>query len=133
MKAVSHQADPRTGAMKLKIIHPWQTMRSGTMHSAWMRCDPPYPAETSPINLLAEFYPPTFVVVATADWLIPPAESHSVVETLKGFGVEATYAEAKGMGHGICEDAKSSWPEDQDWWAEAILPSLEWTVSKLKA
>lgn len=108
-------------------------MHSGTMHSAWMNHDPPYPAENSPINLLDAFYPPTFVVIATSDWLIPPAESHSVVEKLKTHGVEATFAEAHGMGHGVCEDPRSTWPEDQKWWEEAILPSLEWTAGKLKA
>jgi acetyl esterase/lipase len=98
-----------------------------------MQQDPPYPAENSPINLLDSYYPSTFVVIATADWLIPPAESRSVVEKLKSCGVEATFAEAQGMGHGVCEDARSSWPEDQKWWEEAILPSLEWTERKLRS
>lgn len=98
-----------------------------------MRSDPPFPDNASPINLLDSSFPPTFVVVATADWLIPPAESYSVVETLKSCGVEATCAEAKGMGHGICEDPRSGWPEEQNWWEEAILPSLQWALQKLKA
>jgi acetyl esterase/lipase len=110
-----------------------QTMRSGTIHASWMRSDPPFPADVSPINLLTASFPPTFVIVATADWLIPPSESYSVVEKLKELGVEATYADAVGMGHGVCEDPRSSWPEGQRWWEEAVEPSLEWAEKKLRA
>jgi acetyl esterase/lipase len=98
-----------------------------------MRSDPPFPANVSPINLLTASFPPTFVVVATADWLIPPSESYSAVEKLKELGVEATYADAVGMGHGVCEDPRASWPEGQRWWEEAVEPSLEWAEKKLRA
>ncbi|KAJ9104128.1 hypothetical protein QFC19_004112 [Naganishia cerealis] len=108
-------------------------MHSGCLHSILMRHDPPYPSENNPIDLLDSTYPPTFVVIATADWLIPPSESHAVVEKLRAAGVEAAFAEAPGMGHGICEDPRSTWPpEGEKWWQEAILPSLQWAENKLK-
>ncbi|KAJ9099308.1 hypothetical protein QFC21_004189 [Naganishia friedmannii] len=123
-----YKDDPSPRAQWMKAA-----VHSHTIHSAWMQHDPPYPAEYSPMNLLDSSYPPTFVVIATADWLIPPAESHTVVEKLKACGVEAMSAEAHGMGHGVCEDPRSSWPDDQKWWEEAILPSLQWTARKLRA
>ncbi|GHJ90289.1 hypothetical protein NliqN6_6691 [Naganishia liquefaciens] len=116
-----------------KLIDFPQSMRSKTIHASWFCADPPFPANVSPINLLSSTFPPTFVVIATADWLIPPAESHALVEKLKGLGVEVTHAEAQGMGHGVCEDPRSSWPEGQNWWVEAVQPSLEWAREKLLA
>ena len=73
-------------------------------------------------------FPPTMIVIATGDKLIPPAQSYDLVEKLKKAGVDASYVEAKGMPHGMAEDARDTWPEDQDWWNEAIVPSLEWVV-----
>jgi hypothetical protein len=37
------------------------------------------------------------------------------------------------MSHGIAEDGRETWPEDQDWWNEAILPGLEWIVKMTRA
>lgn len=97
--------------------------------------DPPFPASSSPLGVLSADFPPTFVVVATADDLIPPAQSYAIVDTLKRLGVDAQAGEAHGMGHGRAEVHQSDgrWPEGVMWWETAIEPSLEFVLKYLKA
>lgn len=91
--------------------------------------DPPFPAETSPVNLITPDFPPTFVVIATKDQLIPPEQSYALVAKCKELGVEVGSGECEGMTHGIAEDGRETWPEGNTWWEKGILPGLEWAVS----
>ena len=108
------------------------TYKTQTLNSWLCGQDSPYPPETSPINVISSSFPPVLVVIATADTLISPDQSYNLVNKLKHLGVDASHVEAKGMPHAIAEEGRDTWPEDQDWWNQAILPSLEWVVRMTK-
>jgi acetyl esterase/lipase len=108
------------------------TFKTQTLNTWLCGQDPPYPLDTSPIHIISPQFPPVLVVVATGDELISPTQSYNLVNKLKELGVEASYVEAKGMPHAIAEEGRDTWPEDQDWWNEAILPSLDWVVRMTK-
>jgi acetyl esterase/lipase len=108
-------------------------MRTKTLNTWLCGQDSPYPKSVNPIDVVNKDFPPTLVIVATEDKLIDPAESYDVVSKLKSVGVDARFLEARGMTHGIAEDGRETWPEDQDWWNEAILPGLEWIVKMTRA
>lgn len=108
-------------------------MRTKTLNTWLCGQDSPYPKSVNPIDVVNGDFPPTLVIVATEDKLIDPAESYDIVNKLKSLGVDARYLEARGMPHGIAEDGRETWPEDQDWWNEAILPGLEWIVKMTRA
>lgn len=95
--------------------------------------DPPYPESSSPLHLLSAQFPPTFVVIGTADDLCLPEKSHALVDKLKGLGVDAVAGEAVGMGHGPAEAHQSNgpWPAGNAWWETAMGPSLEFVLKYL--
>lgn len=111
-----------------RIIWARGTMRTKTLNTWLCGRDSPYPKSVNPMDVVNGDFPPTLVIVATEDKLIDPAESYDIVNKLKSVGVDARYLEARGMPHGIAEDGREAWPEDQEWWNEAILPGLEWIV-----
>jgi hypothetical protein len=83
-------------------------MSCGTLHSAWMHCDPPYPADRAPSNLLANLS--TDIRRRRHGRRIEPACRFLLArEKLEGLVIEATYAAATGMNHVICEEVTSSW------------------------
>jgi acetyl esterase/lipase len=72
------------------------------------------------------------VVVATDDTLIPPRQSRDFHARLVALGVESRIVECEGMRHGEAEclrDAGARWVED--WWGQAIKPSLDFAIAKL--
>ena len=98
---------------------------------------PDYVPGTSPIDMVSSEFPPTMVVVAQLDTLLPPElHSYKLVARLIRDGVEAQSVVCRGMGHGWAEGgpwALAEWESQADvWWDEAIRPSLDWALSKLQ-
>lgn len=102
--------------------------RHKTLHTFLCNQDPPFSPEHAPIHLITPDFPPTFVVIATKDQLVPPEQSYSIIEKCKELGVEVGFGECEGMTHGIAEDGRETWPEGNEWWEKGILPGLEWAV-----
>ena len=95
--------------------------------------DAPYPARYEGIKLVSADFPPTCVVAASADTLIPPIQSHNLAQAVRACGVEAVLFECEGMIHGQAEALASSppWPENNGWWESAIRPSLDFAIRKM--
>lgn len=95
--------------------------------------DAPYPARYEGIKLVSADFPPTCVVAASADTLIPPIQSHNLAQAIRACGVEAVLFECEGMIHGQAEALASSppWPENNGWWESAIRPSLDFAIRKM--
>jgi acetyl esterase/lipase len=108
------------------------TMRTKTLNTWLCGCDSPYPTDLSPIHVVSEQFPPLMLVIATGDTLIEPSESYDLASKMKEAGGKVQYLEAVGMTHGLAEDGKETWPEGQNWWQEAILPSLTWVVEAVQ-
>lgn len=96
-------------------------------------CDQPYPAAAEPINLVSKNFPPTCIVAASADELIPPIHSHRLHDRLKELGVDVMRVECEGMNHGEAERSPISreWPEGNTWWEDALLPSLQFALERM--
>lgn len=95
--------------------------------------DAPYPERLEGIKLVSADFPPTCVVAASADTLIPPIQSHNLAQAVRACGVEAVLFECEGMIHGQAEALANSpsWPENNGWWESAIRPSLDFAIRKM--
>ncbi len=103
----------------------------GYLNSYLCNQDPPFPPEYSAKDLIDSSFPPTFVIVATADTLIQPAQSYEFYVTLQKHGIQCGLSEAKGMEHGRSEkseDTELAEREYKVWFQEAIQPGLKWVV-----
>ena len=97
------------------------------------REDSPFDARHSPIKIVTSDFPPTCVIVATNDTVIPPSQSRDLHARLVNLGVESIMVECEGMAHGEAEclpDAGARWLEE--WWGQAIKPSLDFAIEKLR-
>jgi acetyl esterase/lipase len=72
------------------------------------------------MNLISKNFPPTCVVAASADGLIPTEQSRHVYERVKEQGIDALYVE--------CLPLSPEWPEGNTWWRDALLPSLQFAL-----
>jgi acetyl esterase/lipase len=92
--------------------------------------DRPYPRTTEPINLISKHFPPTCVVAASTDGLIPTEQFRHVYERVNEQGIDALYVECKGMRHAEaeCLPLSPEWPEGNTWWKNALLPSLHFAL-----
>lgn len=106
-------------------------MKGSALHSyLYDQAEPPFSRQYTPIHLIDSSFPPTFVLVAGADRLLPVLQSTDFLQALQTRGVECQSATAHGMPHGKCEN----WDEEVDtdyprWWNEAIEPSIRWAIS----
>lgn len=92
--------------------------------------DPAFDPEDSPINFIRPDFPPTVVVSAGADTLIPVHHSHDLFRRLQEHKVHSILLEAEGMAHGEAECLSgSSW--DSAWWESALRPSLDFALDRL--
>ena len=103
-------------------------LSSGTEGSFLTRKDPPFLPEDSPIGHITADYPPTHIVVATADAVIPTSQSYRLHRVLQERGVDCGLTEVEGMEHG---EAEHAWEEGCDWWEKYIKPSLDWTIARV--
>lgn len=104
--------------------------RSQTLNSFLYAKGPPYITQASPIAFINASYPPTFILTAMADKLIPIEQSFILKERLEKAGVEYKIKKAKGAFHGFVDVPVKRWPPGVDWWEAVILPSLEWAKGK---
>jgi acetyl esterase/lipase len=95
--------------------------------------DAPFELEASSLNLTSKEFPPTFVVVAEEDELIPPKHSYDLYDALKAYGVDTEIGVGKGMKHGQLEGlgAWEKLEEEKGWWDEVILPSLTFAINRM--
>jgi acetyl esterase/lipase len=110
-------------------------MLSGYLSEIIIGSPAPFAADQSPINLLTAEYPPTFIMVAEADQLIPPSHSKDIHKKLEELGVPVEMAIAREMQHGEAEAMQGTerWSEELGlgWWEEAIVPSLQFAMRHL--
>lgn len=92
----------------------------------------PVPPTYNPVDLVDADFPPSFVLVATKDQLIPVKHSYDFIDRLKARGVEHMVAEAD-MLHGCSENHPAEQKAEYDRWFEgAIRPGLDWVVERLR-
>lgn len=109
-----------------------QLIGSGALPSVLLGQDPPFPQEASPFNLLSADYPPTCIVAASEDKLIPIDHSTDVYTRLQELGVDSLLVTCEGMEHGEAECLPgNNWMDS--WWEEAIRPSLDFAIERMKA
>jgi dipeptidyl aminopeptidase/acylaminoacyl peptidase len=106
-------------------------MATQTLNSFLYGCDAPYPPSASPLNLITSTYPPTFILAALADDLIPVEHSFLLFDKLQENGVESYIIKVEGAGHGFVERPVTDWPEGKDYWKDAIKNSVDWAIGKL--
>ena len=95
--------------------------------------DRPYPESAEPINLISRNFPPTCVVSATEDGLIPTEQFGRLYDRVKELGIDALLVECQGMRHAEAEKLPLSpeWPEGNSWWKDALLPSLVFALQRM--
>jgi acetyl esterase/lipase len=131
------------GTPKAVILHGWyvisffqpcsQLNKDKSLCSWISGLDAPFPPEASPINLVTPDFPPTFILVAENDSLIPPTYSYDLQRVLAANGVQVETGVAMGMEHGQIEGL-GLWErleEEQGWWGQAVLPALTFAVEHL--
>ncbi len=91
---------------------------------------PPFPKSMCPEAFVDEAFPPTFILVAGGDHLVPTSQSFEFYDTLKSRGVESALAIAENMEHGKSEAWDETDTEYAKWWDQAIEPGLRWMVEK---
>lgn len=90
----------------------------------------PIPSDYNPIQLVTPDFPPTFVMIATKDQLIPVKQSHDYIEALKRNGVPHASAEADMM-HGQSEILPMENKADYErWFEQAIRPGLDYVLAR---
>jgi acetyl esterase/lipase len=107
-------------------------MATQTLNSFLYGCDAPYPPSASALNLITPTYPPTYVLAAMADELIPKEHSLLLYDKLQEHGVESHIVKVDGAGHGYVERPPTDWPAGTDYWKDAIREAVDWAVAKVK-
>lgn len=90
----------------------------------------PFPSELSVINLVKPEFPPTVIIQATADQVIPPHHSSDLYQRCLDNGVEVKLLLANEMWHGAAETPQSKWPVGCRWWEDVMIPALQWIMAK---
>lgn len=91
---------------------------------------------TSPNDLVTKGFPPAFIVSAEMDELLDPSRHCDTLrERLLSNGVVCELALARGMKHGEAECfswMRTVWEAGgEQWWEEAIEPSLRWALQQI--
>lgn len=107
-------------------------MATQTLNSFLYGCDAPYPPNATALNLITTTYPPTYILAAMADDLIPVEHSFLLFDKLQKKGVESHMTRVGGAGHGFVERPATEWPEGKDYWKEAIKDSVDWAIAKVQ-
>lgn len=89
-------------------------------------CGDDDPKQVSPDHLLSADFPPTAVLVATVDSLIPPKQSYVIAEKLRALSVPCEVFECEGMDHAAAEFPIPG-PGRQAWDAK-IRDALDWVL-----
>jgi acetyl esterase/lipase len=106
-----------------------QVIQSG-MANLLFDQDGPFPGDASPINLITSSFPPTCIVSATNDTLIPVDHSKGAAAKLQEKGVDSLLVSCEGMGHGEAECYPGQ-PWQDRWWDDAIKPSLDFAIQRM--
>lgn len=106
-------------------------MATQTLNSFLYGTNPPYAPSNTPLNLITPTYPPTYILAALADELIPVEHSFLLYDKLREHGVEALMAKVEGAAHGFAERPPADWPEGVDYWRDVIREAVDWAVAKL--
>jgi acetyl esterase/lipase len=107
-------------------------MATQTLNSFLYGCDAPYPPSATALNLITPTYPPTFILAALADDLIPVEHSFLLYDKLQKNEVESFITKVEGAGHGFVERPATDWPEGVDYWKGAIKDSVDWAIGKVQ-
>lgn len=106
-------------------------MATQTLNSFLYGTNPPYADSNTPLNLITPTYPPTYILAALSDELIPVEHSFLLYDKLQEHGVETRIAKVEGAAHGFAERPKADWPEGADYWEDVIRESVDWAIAKL--
>jgi acetyl esterase/lipase len=109
-------------------------MTNGSLFSYLCKtAGPPFPSEFCPVAWVDSSFPPTFIMNAGGDKLVPTSQSFDFYEVLKSRGVECAMATAVDMEHGKSENWDETDVGYEKWWEEAIEPGLRWMVDKTRS
>ena len=104
-----------------------------TANSFVLGQDPPYSDSANMLADIPSTFPPTAIWAAMNDSLIPVQHSIVLAEKLKAAGVEVRLEEVQAE-HGFTDlPAKYFEKDAPGWWADHIVPVLEWALDKLEA
>lgn len=71
-------------------------------------------------------FPATAFIVATADSIVPPSNSHEMHEKLVAAGVPSQVFVAEGAKHGF--SSKEDGKRGGKYWQQAVGPALDWAI-----
>ncbi|EIW66558.1 hypothetical protein M231_02257 [Tremella mesenterica] len=99
---------------------------------------PPYSPEKNMITQFSSDFPPTVLIKAMADKLVPTEHTQSAYDKLTELGVETKLFEARGMEHGDVEETTrilQRWGRElaHVWWEEAYKPATDFCIAKCRA
>lgn len=97
--------------------------------NSYLLGNPPYPESAHILPHIGSWFPPTYVLAAVKDTLIPVQHSYDLVSKLESEGVEVHIGKAETAEHGFTEWQPHLWPEGVDWW-EIIEKALKWAIAK---
>ncbi|RSH95331.1 hypothetical protein EHS25_000418 [Saitozyma podzolica] len=92
------------------------------------------PKTYNPISLLTPSFPPTFVLIASADKLLDPQQSRNFRDRLQELEVVVSSAEIP-MEHGLADFAPDNDEMERmyrPWFEQGIGPGLDWVVQRLR-
>lgn len=105
----------------------WATIASqNSLLNSYLRGDASI--EHCPLKLLSSAFPPSVIVKALADKLLPPEHCDVMYGKLVELGVETKLLEAKDMEHGYAEAPREVWPKGVRWWEEVYAPALDFCI-----
>ena len=107
-------------------------MATQTLNSFLYGCDAPYSPTDAALNLITPDYPPSYILAALADTLIPVEHSFMLYDKLQEHGVESYITKVEGAAHGFAERPASDWPQGMDYWKDAIKDSVDWAIAKVQ-
>ncbi|KAJ9105837.1 hypothetical protein QFC19_003407 [Naganishia cerealis] len=115
-----------------RFLFARSAMATQTLNSFLYGCNPPYPPSVTALNLISRTFPPTFILAAMADELIPAEHSLLLYEKLQKHDVESCIAKVEGAGHGYVERPPADWPAGTDYWKDVIREAVDWAIAKVK-
>lgn len=118
----------------------WEAvMKRGALLPDWLQ-EPvghTIPPQKNPIDSFTPQWPPTVLIKAELDELIPNVQTQMAYDRLKELGVDTQLLLARGMYHGDGEETIGTlkkWKRDicEVWWDEVYKPALDFCISRTK-
>ncbi|ORX38843.1 Alpha/Beta hydrolase protein [Kockovaella imperatae] len=124
---------PPPQPMPERMIMFFAQIHSETLFTYLYDHDPPY-TQPSPLDIADSHFPPTAIVMAESDKVIPISNSQALYDKLQAKGVPSALFTCHGMDHiqAECLATADPWPANRkaEWW-EAITQNLDFVLDAM--